>query len=308
MIKTKMKPSYIAWIGDIPSDWATKKLRFASLLRNETGYYTSDQVYVGLENIEGSTGRYIKSEAEYEDGTYDVFFKGDVLFNKLRPYLAKALIPDFDGFCTGELLVFKDFEGDKRFLFYFVLSHGFIEIVNASTYGAKMPRASWDYIKNLHVTLPSKAEQQLISNFLDEKCGKIDSIIADKEKQVEVLNQYKNSLITETVIKGLDKFAPMKNSGIERIGMIPEDFEMIKLKYLLKKSKNAVRVGPFGSELTNDDYMLEGKWVYTQRTVLDNEFEENDTFISEEKFKELRGFSVKAGDILITTRGTIGKA
>lgn len=233
------KQSGIDWIGEIPSDWSLKKIRFATTVRTEVGKYTPDDVFIGLENVESSSGRLIQTESEYEEGIYDVFRKGDVLFSKLRPYLEKAFIADFDGFCTGEFVIFKGFDGDKRFLFYFLLSHGFIEIVNSSTYGAKMPRASWDYIKNLQLPLPCATEQRSIIAFLDDRCGYVDGIIADLEMQLEVLRQYKKALITETVTKGLDKSAPMKDSGIDWIGEMPRHWDLNKLRYLASMCSGA---------------------------------------------------------------------
>jgi type I restriction enzyme S subunit len=227
-----MKDSGIDWLGKIPADWETKKMRYATKLRNESGYFSDGAVYIGLENIEGSTGRYIQTETEYADGFYDIVKKGDVLFGKLRPYLEKVYISEIDGFCTGEFLNFKYFEGAKRYLYYFLLSHGFIETVNSSTYGAKMPRAEWDFIKNLKIPVPPLKEQQAIAAFLDTQCGRIDSIVAEMERQIEVLKFYKTSLITETVTKGLDKTAPMKDSGIDWLGKIPADWGVKKIKFI----------------------------------------------------------------------------
>jgi type I restriction enzyme S subunit len=230
---TAMKASGVDWIGDIPSDWALKKIRFATTIRTEVGKYKPDSVFIGLENVESSTGRLVETKSECEEGTYDVFRKGDVLFSKLRPYLEKTFIADFDGLCTGEFVVFKGFDGNKRFLFYFLLSNGFIEIVNSSTYGAKMPRASWEYIKNLNMPLPGAAEQRAIAAFLDDRCGQVNGIIAYLERQVEILRQYKKALITETVTKGLDKSAPMKDSDYVGIGQIPKHYTTKKLKYIV---------------------------------------------------------------------------
>ena len=114
-------------------------------------------------------------------------------------------------------------------------------------------------------------------------------------------------MITETVTKGLDQSVPMKNSGISWVGEIPEHWGLKRLKFMLEKCTDNMRVGPFGSTLAGNDFTNEGKWVYNQRVVLDNNFEEADTFVSEEKYHELKGFYVREGDMLITTRGTIGK-
>lgn len=303
----QMKPSGIDWIGDIPDEWDITKVRFVTKLRSEQGFYNSDDKYIGLENISSYTGEYISTESEYDAGIYDLYKTGDLLFSKLRPYLAKALIADDCGFCTGELAVIKEYNGDIRYLFYYMLSDGFLKMVDASTYGAKMPRASWDYIKNLQIPVIGKAEQQAIADFLDKECGQIDSIAADLEKQIALLQQYKKSLITETVTKGLDKSVPMKDSGVEWIGKIPAHWNFKRLKFMLENSSDSMKVGPFGSALSGSDFTDEGKWVYNQRVVLDNNFSENTTFVSEEKFQEMRSFAVYPGDILITTRGTIGK-
>lgn len=99
----------------------------------------------------------------------------------------------------------------------------------------------------------------------------------------------------------------MKDSGIAWIGEIPEHWNIKKLKYLLKPNCVNMRVGPFGSALSGDDFKDEGYWVYNQRCVLDKNFETNDTFVDEYKYKELNAFTVDTGDMLITTRGTIGK-
>lgn len=225
----QMKPSGIDWIGDIPIDWEIGKVRFVTALRGEKGFYTEKDKYIGLENISSYTGEYLSSETEYDSGIYDVYKKGDLLFNKLRPYLAKALIANDDGFCTGELEVISEYKGDKRYLFYYLLSDGFLKMVDASTYGTKMPRANWDYIKNFSIPLLPSKEQQAIADYLDKQCNKIDGIISDLETQIDTLQRYKKSLILETVTKGLKK-APMKPSGIDWIGDIPGHWALQRIK------------------------------------------------------------------------------
>lgn len=99
----------------------------------------------------------------------------------------------------------------------------------------------------------------------------------------------------------------MKDSGIAWIGEIPKDWSVIPLKYLLSNEIDSLRVGPFGSELKSTDFTDDGYWVYNQRTVLDYNFTTNDTYISEEKYSTMAGFQIRPKDILITTRGTIGR-
>lgn len=99
----------------------------------------------------------------------------------------------------------------------------------------------------------------------------------------------------------------MRDSGIPWIGEVPEGWELVPLKYLLSNEVNSLKVGPFGSQLSGSDFTDDGYWVYNQRSVLDKNFDSNDTFISESKFNSMDSFKVEENDILITTRGTIGK-
>lgn len=205
------------------------RLKYTVKLRTDVGQYTSEDTYIGMENVESQTGRYVETDSTYTDGTYCIVKKDDVLFGKLRPYLAKALICDFDGFSTNEFLTFSDFSGDKRFLFYWLLSDGFVKLVDSSTYGTKMPRASWDFIRNTLIPLPELAEQNRIVAYLDRCTAEIDTLLTDLQSQVEMLDRYKRELIAEVVTKGLDKSAAMKNSGVDYIGAIPEAWELLPL-------------------------------------------------------------------------------
>lgn len=95
------------------------------------------------------------------------------------------------------------------------------------------------------------------------------------------------------------------NKTTKWMDSLPTGWSAIPLKYILEN--NSMKVGPFGSQLSGNDFKDEGYWVYNQRTVVDENFKENTVFIDEMKFKSMRGFQVESGDILITTRGTIGR-
>ena len=101
----------------------------------------------------------------------------------------------------------------------------------------------------------------------------------------------------------------MKDSGLEWLGNVSSDVKLVPLKYLLKKERMPIKVGPFGSQLSGTDFLKEDSdfWVYNQRIVLDENYEAGDAYISSEKYETMIGFHVYEDDILITTRGTIGK-
>ena len=182
----EMKDSGIEWIGNVPSNWKLSKIKYMTTQRECVGKYTPEKdKFIGLENVIGFADRYIETSTEYETSIYDVCHKGDILFGRLRPYLAKILTVPFDGYCTGEFLVFDSFNGCKNYLKYVLLSKPFIDEVNLSTYGAKMPRANADFILNMYLPLPQIVEQEKIAGFLDSQCSEIDAISADIQKEIE---------------------------------------------------------------------------------------------------------------------------
>lgn len=195
-----MKDSGIDWIGEIPQNWEVSKFKFNINIRTQFDFYNSEyNKYVGLENIISKSGKYIDTKTKYENGFYDSFKEGDILFSKLRPYLTKVWMASFNGVCSGEFLIIKDFIGEKKYLYYFLFISKFINKLNSFMYGTKMPRVSTDIINNLYITIPPLSEQQQIVDYLDIKCNEIDKIISSKEDQLNTLEEYKKSLIYEYV-------------------------------------------------------------------------------------------------------------
>lgn len=226
----KYKDSGIAWIGEIPEHWKVKRLKNicsqTNIKENSKG---NPLPYIGLENIESGSGKYIDTTSEV-DGIANRFCKNNVLFGKLRPYLSKVYIAESDGICSTEFIVYDTKENDCHFIHKLLLSQSFIDVVNSSTYGAKMPRANSEFINNIYTQIPPIQEQQHISTYLDQKCSEIDELITLQEEMITKLQSYKQSVITEAVTKGLDKNVPLKDSGIEWIGEIPEHWDTTKIK------------------------------------------------------------------------------
>ena len=208
----EMKDSGIEWIGEIPKQWQAVRLKNVTRLRNEKISNNDSLSYISLEDIESKTGRIIpkvNKEKQFIGGTANVFYEGDVLFGKLRPYLAKCIVADFNGKCSTELLVIQAVGGfmNNLYLKYLMLSGSFIDLVNSSTYGTKMPRASWDFIREQYIPMPTYREQKQIADYLDNKCSHIDKVIEQKETLINELEMYKKSLIYEYV------------TGKKRVGM-----------------------------------------------------------------------------------------
>ena len=196
----EMKDSGIEWLGEIPEHWDVIRLQSLVKLRDSKGLYNpKEDLYIGLENIESYTGKYMSTNTKYEESMYSEFKSKDILFNTLRPYLTKVYLTNSSGYCTSEFLIIKEYMGIKKYLFYQLINSRFIELINSSTYGSKMPRANWNFMKDIYLPISPLEEQEQISNYLDEKTNQIDQIISTKEKLLTEMEAYKKSLIYETV-------------------------------------------------------------------------------------------------------------
>ena len=195
-----MKDSGIEWIGVIPVDWEVKKLKFTSEFK-QNKYSTNDGElrYIGLENIVAWNGHYIETDSEYDREQSLICEPGDILFGKLRPYLAKVYINTEKQCCSGEFCVISIKEQITKYMWYQLISHGFIFMVDRSTYGTKMPRANAEYIKNISVSIPPIEEQKEIVDYLDKKCVEMDTLIEKKTALLEEMESYKKSVIYEYV-------------------------------------------------------------------------------------------------------------
>lgn len=220
------------WLGRVPFHWQAKRLKHAVDLINEKIEDANGLPYIGLEHIESWTGRRIESETPVSpDGFACRFGMGDVLFGKLRPYLAKVHLAEEPGVCTAEALVLRPKFVRADYLRYYVLARQFIEVVDGSTYGSKMPRANWQFIGCLPCLVPAAPEQRAIAAFLDRKTRQIGELIEKKRRLIEMLQEKRTALISHAVTKGLDPNAQMKPSGVEWFGDVPQHWGVVPLMY-----------------------------------------------------------------------------
>ena len=259
--------------------------------------------YVGLENVESKTGRYLEGLLEMPDAVANEFVPGDVLFGKLRPYLAKSLAPNFQGRCSGELLVLRPKQLEARYLHYWLLSDETISAVTASTFGAKMPRADWDFIGNLEIPIPSAEAQRRIAAFLDRETANIDTLVAEKESLLRLLEEKRTSLISQAVTRGLNPKAKLKPSRIPWLGEVPEHWTILPLKRLTTTIKT-------GTTPNTDDVTDQGDFDWYTPGDFENEIHlttsKRRIFRDSRSFESLRIFP--PGTILFVGIGaTLGK-
>ena len=242
------KNSGIAWIGEIPGEWevcrlksqfkASKGLNITKENLKEEGYpvISYGQIHaknncgtsISQELIRFISNSYIDSNPEcltnkgcfiFADTSEDIEGCGNAV------YVNSGSI--FAGYHT--IILKPKFGTSNKYLAYLFLTDCWRSQIRASVSGIKVLSITQKIINTTSILLPPLSVQQSISSFLDEKCGEIDSLISIQEEMISELLAYKQSVITEAVTKGLDKKAKMKNSGVEWIGDIPEEWVKDKI-------------------------------------------------------------------------------
>lgn len=192
-----MKDSGIEWLGDIPEHWEVKRFKYYFDLITEK--VEEDLPKIGLENIESKSGKFIKTDSDFA-GQGVRFRPNDILFGKLRPYLAKVWLSNFDGQAVGDFYVFRTKqEVYPEFAKYRILDSSFIEVTNSSTYGSKMPRVSWEFIADLPIAFPKYQEQKALVYHIETECALIDAKTKNTKKLIDLLTEYRTALISEVV-------------------------------------------------------------------------------------------------------------
>lgn len=293
------------WLGRVPSHWQEKRLKYAVPLINEKVEDTNGLPYVGLEHIESWTGRRIETESPVSpDGVACRFDKGDVLFGKLRPYLAKAYLAEEPGVCTAEALVLRPQLVRADYLKYYVLTRQLIEVVDGSTYGSKMPRANWQFIGGLACLMPPPTEQRAIVAFLDRKTRQVDELIEKKRRLIELLQEKRTALISHAVTKGLNPHAPMKPTDNDWLGdEMPASWEVKRLKHIVPGITVGIVVTPSKYYEPSGIPCLRSLNISSGRVTTDAL-----VFIGEDANELHQKSKIFEGDIVVVRTGQTGTA
>ena len=229
------KPSGVEWLGDVPAHWEVRRLKFSvENVVDQTHKRRGREIYLAMEHVESWTGKYSEAGPDVVfDSQVKRFKADDVLFGKLRPYLAKVTRPNRTGVCVGEFLVLRPraCAMSPGYLEQLMRSKPIIDAINASTFGAKMPRADWQFIGGMVQPIPPLAEQAAIVRYLDHTDGRIVRYLRSRERLIELLKEYRQAVIHEAVMRGLDPDVPLKPSGVEWLGDVPAQWEVRRLKH-----------------------------------------------------------------------------
>lgn len=204
-----MKDSGIEWIGMIPEHWEVKKFGYIATVKANLVHPNAygDYPQVSSENIEKSTGRLLKCKTVNDVGVISdnhLFFKGQILYSKIRPALNKACIAPFDGLCSADIYPIETME-NTEFVLFSILSESFLEQVRTLTETrVKMPKINQNELSGIISCVPPLDEQNKIVAYINRKMKLIDLVLVKKERILEKLTEYKKSLIYEAVTGKLE--------------------------------------------------------------------------------------------------------
>ncbi|MTV25390.1 restriction endonuclease subunit S [Nitriliruptoraceae bacterium ZYF776] len=248
-----------------------------------------DAAYVGLENV-ASDGRFVDvsaARAAKVKSTKFRFSDRHVLYGKLRPYLAKIAAPDFGGVCSTDILPIAPApDMDRRFLLHYLRTPAMVEHASRLATGANLPRLSPKTLATFDVPVPPIDEQRRIAAVLDAA----DELLAKRREALAKLDT-----LTQAIF-------------IDMFGRSDHAFELAPIGDLVAPGKNNIRTGPFGSQLLHEEFTEEGIAVLGIDNAVSNRFVWGKRrFISAEKYEQLRRFTVRPGDVLVTIMATTGR-
>lgn len=237
-----MKPSGIEWIGDIPDDWEVRKGKFLFKQRNSRGntkkleLLSPTQKYgvIPQSKYEELTGmKPVKLDINADLASLKTICNGDYCIS-LRSFQGGFEYSSYEGVVSPAYQVFYPTKLiSRQYYKYLFKVQSFIDKINSYAMSLRDGKnISFEDFSTTYLPFPPLKTQQKIADYLDEKCGEIDATIAKQKESIEKLKAYKQSLISETVTKGLDKSAPLKPSGIKWLGEIPQNARIIRLRFL----------------------------------------------------------------------------
>lgn len=244
------RDSGIDWIGVIPEHWAESKIKYLSkepsslfidgdwieskvIVEQGIRYITTGNIKIGYYSEQGSG--FISEETFAELKCTEVF-EGDLVISRLNNPIGRAcIIPNLNNRIVTSVdnVIFRpDSSVNKFYLLHLFCSKEYFEVTDLISRGATMQRISRGLYGNIKIPLPPIKEQNAIASYLDKKTTQIDYLIAKKEQFIQLLEEERVAVINQAVTKGLDPTVPMKDSGIEWLGEIPEHWELKRMKYL----------------------------------------------------------------------------
>lgn len=319
------KDSGVQWIGKIPSHWTSMPLKYSVRSPHncfidgdwiESNVIVSDGIrYLTTGNVGAlkykEQGNGFISEETFKELQCSEVFPGDLLISRLNEPIGRTcIVPDL-GYrivVAVDNVIYRPNEKlfDKRYLVYQMNCKPYADKANFIARGSTMTRVSRTTLGQFKIVVPPLPEQQIIATYLDKKCDDIDVAIATQQKRIDLLGELRQNIITHAVTRGINPDTPLKDSGVEWIGKVPEHWEVKRIKHICNING---RVGYKG--YTTADLVPEGEGAFTigGKHITNNVLDLSDAdYISWEKYYESPEIMVKKGDIVTAQRGSLGKS
>ena len=249
--------------------------------------------YVGLENIGSGTGRFLgaTNAVSVKSATFR-FSSEHVLYGRLRPYLNKVLLPDFEGHCSTEIFPIRPGpDVSRRYLAHWLSMDATVKSIDATATGARMPRANMNAVLDFELPVPPVSEQHRIVAILDEAFEGIVTAKANAEKNSQNARELLGTGY-RSIVESFDQ---------SQWGKAP-------VADLAAANRGSMRTGPFGSQLLHSEFVDDGIAVLGIDNAVANEFRwDKRRYITEAKYRDLGRYRVYPGDVLITIMGTCGR-
>ena len=299
-----MKDSGIPWIGDIPVNWSVNKIKYN--LHREEPRNPGNMPVLSLYREYGVIPKDSRDDnhnvTSEDTSKYKHVRVGDFVINKMKAWQGSVAVSRYEGIVSPAYFVYRfDNQNVRREYFNYLIRACYKDEFRRLSGGIR--EGQWDLpseaLDNTPILLPPIDEQRHIADFLDKKCAEIDSLTADVQKEIEILKEYRRSLITEAVTKGLNPDVEMKDSGIPWIGDIPSHYIPTRIKFL-GKYRNGLTYSPKDECDSNEGTLvLRSTNIQDGRIVLDDNVYVNCPIDSR--------IMIKDGDILICARNGSAK-
>ncbi|MEQ8853921.1 restriction endonuclease subunit S [Gimesia sp.] len=315
------KNSGIEWLDEIPEHWDVKELKYACSnfpsnvdkktiegqqvvsLCNYTDVYYNEQITTGMQLMKASA-----TDEQIEKFTLRA---GDVIITKdsesADDIAVSTYIPaDLPGVVCGyHLAMIRPKEGVSGLFIKRLFDSVYIQSKVATlANGLTRMGLSHASISGLELPIPPAEEQTAIANFLDAETAKIDALVSEQQRLIELLKEKRQAVISHAVTKGLNPDAHLKDSGIEWLGKVPEDWSV----KLLRRFSCKVQTGPFGSQLHADEYVPNGTPVINPTHMVNGKIVPSDDIrVTDEVLERLPHQRLEAGDVIFSRRGELGR-
>lgn len=297
----KYKNSGVQWLGEIPEHWELTRLGTRFLERKTK---VSDKDFLPLSVTKNGVVPQLDNAAKSNDSdNRKLVKKGDFVINSRSDRKGSSGISDRDGSVSLIYIVIEPININSVYCNYLLRGYNFVEDFYRMGHGivADLWTTRYDEMKSIMVAIPTIEEQTAIANFLDDKTAKINQAITIKQKQVELLKERRQILIDKAVTRGLNESVKLKFSGVEWIGEIPEHWNCVKFKYVIRTKARLGWKGLKAAEYVDkSDYgFLSTPNIKTR----DIDFEKA-YFITKRRYDESPEIILEIGDVLLVKDGS----